>query len=250
MTVQKIKVLMEVWKDMSTGKYQVLNLESGKHSPSDKYGKPPSKFLFYHSGYTHELSGSSLPYENIYSVQPNKFDGYSQFPRPLVKSSFNTPYANTFLKEKIKKLEKIPTPLPHLSLSVIVDRSVNSPKLRKNFKYSIEKFRQDDQTIDQIKSSFNKKPQVEIVTIKELKNKLNFEKINSKPFVPKIYKEERRKLKGFFMKEFVTSGELFEKEKSLTKITNSKYFEKLKRFEMVDRKNLEKRIEQRVKRLD
>ena len=108
----------------------------------------------------------------------------------------------------------------------------------------------NDITIDQIKSSFNKKPQVEIVTIKELKNKLNFEKINSKPFVPKIYKEERRKLKGFFMKEFVTSGELFEKEKSLTKITNSKYFEKLKRFEMVDRKNLEKRIEQRVKRLD
>ena len=51
----------------------------------------------------------------------------------------------------------------------------------------------------------------------------------------------RRKLKGFFLKEFKTSGELFSQEKQIWEASNPELVKKRRRIEELDRKMLEKK---------
>ena len=231
---------------MDKGKYFMLNAGSGIHSPSNRYGGSPRKFVPYVSGFSHNISPSPIPVDNIYAIQPHKFDGYSQFPRPKVNSSLAIPYADTFNNKRKKSpndLTKIPTPLKHLSLSSVYDKNITPPKFRRNFKRSILNLDTSSQSIEKLKTSFEKKPKKEIKTAIDLENKLMNDDKNFKPFSPMIEKEERTKMKGYFMRDFTTSNELYEKEKAIRQITNSAFFQRLKHDELLDRKNLEKRKE-------
>ncbi|OMJ75577.1 hypothetical protein SteCoe_25275 [Stentor coeruleus] len=244
---------MEIWKDLTTGKYYTLDEKSGSDNQSNRYGGPTTKFIPYKSGYPRALSLTPLAAENIYSVQPHKFDGYSQFPRPKVISSLKEPYTNTFINKKIKiqDLVKIPMPLKHLSMSAVYDKSITPPKLKFNNKHSIDLMQSPKETLEYIKQTeLLSKRTSEIKTVIDLNKKLLKDRKTFKPYVPKLAKEERRKMKGYFMKDFITSGQLMEKEKEMRKITNSKFFERIKHWEMLDRKNLEKRKEQRIARMN
>lgn len=57
---------------------------------------------------------------------------------------------------------------------------------------------------------------------------------------------DRRTLKGYFMLNYPTSGDLFLKERKLTEVTNPVAVAKQRHFEAWDRKNLEKRREQKI----
>lgn len=243
---------MEVWKSMNTGKYYLLDSISGEQTPSDRYGSHPKKFVPYCSGYFHEPSGTSIPLDKIYSVQPNKFDGYSQFPRPKIKVLSESPYINSFMIRKKKLLNNLPTiskPLEHLSLSAIYDHTVRSPKPKKKTKKYNESS-ESSQSIEDIKASLSKKPEKQLTTVIQLNDKLKYERENFKPFAEKVFNEQRRKLKGYFMGEFKNSGDLAQKEKNIIKVTNSAVFEKIKHYEELDRKYLEKRRQQKAYRFN
>jgi hypothetical protein len=78
-------------------------------------------------------------------------------------------------------------------------------------------------------------------TATDLTLKLEKEKKNSTGYIRPKSKILRRKLKGFFLKDFKTSGELFDKEKKVWQITNPELVKKRKRMEELDRKMLEKK---------
>ena len=96
-------------------------------------------------------------------------------------------------------------------------------------------------TIHDIKQSLLKKPLVDLRTATDLSIKLAHEKINSTGYVRPKSKVKRRKLKNYFLKEFKTSGELFNIEKKIRQITNPEFFKKIQRLEKLDRALLEKK---------
>ena len=242
---------MEIWKDLNTGKYYVLNDASGIQNSSNRYGGSTHKFIPYNSGFPHKIQPSDPPKDNLYSVQPKKFDGYSQFPRPRIKSSISIPYVDKFIIKKTKipnDINKIPQPLRHLSLSAVDDKSITPPKHRPNINRG-SVMEMPNQSIQDLKATLQKQEKRELKTFVELSNKLKHDIKFFQPYTPKVIKEEKRKLKGFFMNEYPTSGELFQKDLNVRKVTNPTLFEKLKYNEMIDRKQLEKRREQRSLRL-
>ena len=192
---------MEVWKDYQTGKFVKLNLNSGKHSPTNKYGSDKKAFLAYITGYPRAISPKPIPLDETYSIQPKKFDGYCQFPRPFEKSMSKLPYSRQPLKETskiyIKHSSKIPNPLSYLHSPQISPRSTSPIRRYKKNSQSLgdSLFK----TIDDLKNSFIQLPTTNIKTINDLHTKLEFEKNASKGFIPPILKEKRRKLKGKFL---------------------------------------------------
>ena len=59
---------------------------------------------------------------------------------------------------------------------------------------------------------------------------------------------EKRKLKGYFMQNYQTSGDLVRKEKRIMEVTNPVVIAKRKQFDLMDRKMFEKRREQKILR--
>lgn len=226
---------MQVWTDLNTGKTYTIDTVQGTQSPSNRFGKAPSKFTAYTSGYPRTLSQSPLRPDHLYSVQPSKFDGYSQFPRPLLPSP----------SQSSNKLPTIRKQLTHLTPSAVYDKSITPPKLKKTYKSIDSSIATITEELKNLKKS-NETKSKEIKTVEELGRILMEDKEKFKPYVKKKTREERRKLKGYFMKEFLSGVDLYEKERNVVKKTNRMFFERLRHLEEVDRKNLEKRKLQKL----
>lgn len=235
---------MQVWTDISTGRSYNLDTVKGVQSPSDRFGNKPCKFMPYASGYPRALSQSPTRFDQIYSVQPSKFDGYSQFPRPRVSS----PAHSLPPIDKSCEVSNRPKHLNHLTRSAVYDKSITPPKLKykhKSIDFSIITIAEE---LEHLKKSSNTMSK-EIKTIDALDRQLKQDKDTFKPYIKKESLEERRKLKGYFMKNFLTGVDLYEKERSVIKKTNRMFFERLKHMEELDRKNLEKRKLQKLSQM-
>ena len=232
---------MQVWTDLDTGKTYKIDPVQGTQSPSNRFGKSPSKFTAYTSGFPRTLSQSPLRPDHVYSVQPSKFDGYSQFPRPLL----------LHVQSPTQSSNKLPTirkQLTHLTPSAVYDKSITPPKLKKTYKSFDSPILTISEELQSLRKSANTKSK-DIKTVEELGRILNIDKEKFRPYVKKKSREERRKLKGYFMKEFLNGVDLYEKERSVVKKTNLMFFERLRHLEEVDRKNLEKRKLQKLSQM-
>jgi len=206
---------MEVWKDYQTGKYFSIDNNSGNQSPSNRYGAEQTVFKANSTGFPHILKVKESPIDRLYTVQPKNFDGYCQFPRPCQNSSaIQTPYVRKWIKTSkvyIKDEAKIPKPLNFLNIS---QRKSFSPQRTHNSMYNSLPVA-DLSTIQDIKMSLVKPPLRDLRTATDLSKTLEKEKKNSTGYIMPKSKIKRRKLKGFFLKEFKTSGELFYTEKRM-----------------------------------
>ena len=232
---------MEVWHDFQTGKYYSIDSETGMQSPSNRYGSEERKFKPYSSGFPHVLSVKPIPPDKMYTIQPKKFDGYCQFPRPTDSFGGKSPYARKLFKQNkvhIKEESKIPQPLDYLNMSQVSYR--NTAKKKSN-RATMSLERSFLNSISDIKQSLMEKPSLALKTVTDLSIKLETEKKYSKGYVRPKSKQKRRKLKGVFLKEFKTSGELFSVEKKIRELSNPTLVNKMKRLEKLDREMLEKK---------
>ena len=234
---------MEVWKDYQTGKFYAIDSTTGRQSPSNRFGSEHKAFTPYSTGFPHILPSKPIPIDQLYSVQPKKFDGYCQFPRPTERNSSKSPYVRRAIKTEkiyIKDESKIPQPLEFLNKTQSINTKNFSPRrTAQSLTASLpDKFMS---SIYELKQSLQEKPLRSLRTAIDLTIKLEHEKINSKGYVRPTSKVNRRKLKGFFLKQFKTSGELFQIERKIRERTNPALLEKHERMEQLDRKMLEKK---------
>lgn len=226
---------MEVWYNFQTNKYYKIDSSNGRQSPSNRFGREKKSFQMDLTGFPRTLSPKPKILENGISLQPKRFDGYCQFPRPPDQARNISPYnrgpnKNT-PKIHITEPSKIPQPLPHLRLSRSPSQKA-SPRLLTTSLSSIN-----------ISESICKKPIstptiYSIKTIEDLKSALSQEKISYKGYTPPVCAHPRRKLKGFFSKNFKTSSELCKVDKSMILLTNPTFAKKLQKIEENEAKML------------
>lgn len=234
---------MELWQDFQSGKFYSINKNSGKQSPSNRFGSEKNRFVPYSSGFSHSPQKLSTEPENpnktskLYAVQPEKFDGYCQYPRPLQKATSNrSPFIRSNVasaKLLIKQKEKIPTPLKFLELSQ--NRSL-APQTSASL--PVQNFK----TLEDFKNLYEEKQFKEMKTVSDLSIRMETEKSNKSGFIRPKTKTLRRKLKGFFLKDFKTGAELSKEEKRITEITNPKFYEKIRNRDELDLILLKKTI--------
>lgn len=232
---------MEVWQNFQTGKFYAINTTTGQQSPSNKFGSEQKLFTPYSTGFPHVLPAKPIPLDKLYSGQPKKFDGYCQFPRPSDRSNSKSPYIRRAIKTEkiyIKEESKIPKPLEFLNMTQNGTKRFN-PRRSNLLTASLPNSFLN--SIYDIKQSLQEKPLRDLRTAKDLTLHLEHEKKNSKGYERPKSKINRRKLKGFFLKQFKTSGELFQLEKKMHEKTNPALLSKLERLEKLDREMLEKK---------
>jgi hypothetical protein len=232
---------MEIWKDYQTGKYYRIDKETGRQRPSDRYGKEYKEFIPYLTGYFHKVPSKSVPVESSYKVQPKKFDGYFQFPRPSDPvSSVSHPRIVSKQSPRflIKDRSKIPNPLNFLTISkpkskrLTPNKSFNS--FISNSNISI--------TIDKIKQTNNPKPLKILRTSSELHYLKDLEKQNSLGYIMPKPKIHRKKLKGYFLKAFKNPAEMCAVEKKIINAANPGRVQRLYKLEQLDKITLEKKL--------
>lgn len=234
---------MEIWKDYQTGQYYSLDTIEGRQSPSNRFGKEKKIICPYEAGYFHKMNPRVFPIDNFLAIQPKKFDGYCQFPRPYEKSSVGVPYTKTQSKSpkysRISDQSKIPHPLEFLSISDFKNKSKISPVSRMPKRSSFREIKCEslenlkkprDYTITEVKTvkHLNAKKMIESEILKK-RNKTN------KP------KDARQKMKGFFFTKFKTNSDLMKIENSIREKTNPALIEKKEKFDEFEKKMLERK---------
>lgn len=236
---------MQVWKDIQSGKYFNFDMKTGHQQQSNKFGKEKRDFVPYLGGYSHNISPKYYPVDSQITIQPRRFDGYCQFPRPFQKLSYSKPHKAVSLSpspEKIRhQIDKIPNPLKYLRLkdhshSVLEPLNLKKNKINRSSKdlqiNSIEDFKKLNipRTVSVIKTKFEldkvlKREHLEL-SLKNLKKK-------------KI--ESRRKFKGFFRTSFKDSSALIESEKQVIEKTNPIFVNMKNKIKKVEFKQLERK---------
>ena len=252
---------MEIWKDIQASTFYVINKSTGTQINCDKYGSIPSSFKPYSTGFSVHRPTTQIDSDSNYRVQPKKFDGYFQCPRPSSHiSEVRRPYTSSTKRYIPKRLPdditKLPRPVACLSFSKVLQSPI--PSTTRSEHSNREKFSSFAKTH---KSSL---PECELVTIANLKTssiaspsrdvKTAFEiysinaqeKESAKGYRAPARKVPHRKLKGVFMVEFPTSHDLFRKEKEVLEKTNPVAIEKQKRVETAEYNNLERRRAQKI----
>ena len=223
-----------------------MDSASGRQSPSNRFGKRKSCFSVYSSGFPRDLSLKKIPADKNFKLQPKKFDGYCQFPRPTEKTYRNSSYSREFPKKAekilIKDPSKIPQPLEFLSISYNTSKSHTPTSSRKSLFSSKSADKQN--SIENIKKSLIEQPVCHIKTASEMKNMLKLEKKNFKAYQKPTFKPKKREIKGFFLKEFKTSAELFRIEKKIREKSNPALVKKQEQKEKIDRIILQKKKKQ------
>jgi hypothetical protein len=219
---------MEVWQDYQTGKFFSVNKQSGRQSPSNRFGSEKSSFSPYSTGFSRLFQGKDKDIDKVdrvYAVQPEKFDGYCQYPRPLQKATSNrSPFVRSNVassKLLIKQKEKIPVPLKYMELSQ--NRSFTSSKNNCTSSLPARNFK----TLEDLKTQEKSQPLTEMKTVSDLSQNLEIEKRNKSGYLKSKPKTQRRRLKGYFFKQFKTSAELSKEEEKVTRQTNPKFYEKI-----------------------
>lgn len=231
---------MELWKDLEKSRYFAMDPQSGINKVCDRFGQPPKSFTPYSSGFSKTLTHRIGTPDNNYRVQPTKFDGYFQCPRPAGKVKFT---------EKIRleyNVNTLPRPVDSLFFSSNFDKNSNRPSFKTPPPTKKIKIPNGTCTLDELKKQMLPPVSPEIKTARQLIENLQYNRINDRSLRIKEKKAERRKLKGYFMADIPSSTELFQKEKKMLVLTNPECIFRQKKFEEMDRKYLEKRREQKV----
>ncbi|OMJ70125.1 hypothetical protein SteCoe_31979 [Stentor coeruleus] len=234
---------MEIWKDYQNGQYYTIDPTKGTQSPSNRFGQEKKIISPHEIRYFNKINPRVFPVDKNLAIQPKKFDGYCQFPRPYEKSSIIMPYTRTQSKSpkynRICDQSKIPHPLEFLSISDFKNKNRVSPilKISKSSSYRENKF-----------ESFKdfKKPKdctiTEVKTVEHISIRKNIEsEILKKRWKTNKPKEIRRKIKGVFLTKFKTSSELMKIENSIREKTNPALIEKRAKFEEFETKMLERK---------
>lgn len=247
---------MELWKDLQTNRYYFIDEKTGLQTQCDRYGQPPTYFKPYQTGFPTARETHSSPLPSQYTIQPKKFDGYFQCPRPVSIPFFNDLHGYKTLKpSKPGKMmsnrlpddiTKIPRPLAHLTISGVYDKTIKSPKQRLSATAGKIVLDQNYHTISELKSSLIKPEGSLIRNLKEMTAKMEKEKKNLSVYKVPETKVKRKKLKGYFMLNYKTSNDLWVRDKQILELSNPAATFKTKNYEEVDRKNLEKRRAQRI----
>lgn len=240
---------MELWKDFQASTFYMIDRNTGSQYNCDKFGVAPSTFKPYETGFNSQRTTYNLEADATYRVQPKKFDGYFQCPRPSSHiTEVRRPYTSNTKHYLPKRLSddvtKLPRPVASLSFSKVynLEGSPVIPTHRPKPSYpDVPKL-----TIEDVKKTLLTSPPKEVKTAQELLVKNQKEKETMKGNKVRKPKQERRKMKGFFMIEFKTSHDLFRKEKKVWEKTNPVAIEKLRKTEAAEYKNLERRREQKI----
>lgn len=240
---------MELWKDFQTSSYYLLDRTEGKQAFCNRYGETPNSFKPYSTGYQQFRVAHTIDADSNYRVQPKKFDGYFQCPRPSSKvSGITRPYTRDNKRYIAKRLpddiDKLPKPVSSLGFSRVYDKSF---KTQISYKIPV-KLASEKSTISisDFKSKAQETPQRDIKTASDIFQRHKVEMQNINGYQKPQEKAERRKLKGFFLVDYPTSSALFMQEKKMLEKTNPASYAKQKHFEATDLKKLAKRREQRV----
>ena len=242
---------MELWKDLQASTFYMIDGKTGFQFNCDKFGAAPSTFKPYETGFISQRTTYNLEPSPTYRVQPKKFDGYFQCPRPSSHiTEVRRPYtSNTkrYISERLSgDVTKLPRPVASLSFSKVYNPegspTIPIPTHRPKASYpDVPKV-----TIEDVKKTLLTSPPKDVKTAQELINKNQKEKESMKGNQVRKPKHERRKMNGFFMVEFKTSHDLFRKERKVWEKTNPTAIEKLRKYEAAEYKNLERRREQKI----
>lgn len=240
---------MELWKDIQASTFYMIDKMTGLQFNCDKFGSPPCTFKPYETGFNSQRSNYTLQPDDTYRVQPKKFDGYFQCPRPSSHiTEVRRPYTSNTKRYIPKRLTdditKLPRPVASLSFSKVYNTHGASTVRHERPKLDLPEVQK--LTIQDVKNSQVSSPPKDIKTAAELLSKNQKEKETMKGNQIKKTKQERRKMKGFFMVDFQTGHDLFRKEKQVWERTNPVAIEKLRKSEAAEYKNLQRRREQKI----
>lgn len=249
----------------------MLDSQKGQHFQCDRYGQPLKRFHVDITGLVNPKDAAirtktsyeppKSPLDGRYAPQPSiayaeKFDGYTQFPRPRSEVFFNDKHSVMRLKPVPRgqmpsnrlpdNIQLIPKPASFLTFSAVDDPSVSRPTFKVPVSKSLKEIRPSALTVEGLRSTLVESPIAVTKTIKDFDTKLELEKRQMSGYQPPAKKPERRKLKGFFQLIYPTTGDVFHKDMDLWHTTNPMAFERQKHYETMDRKNLERRKEQRM----
>jgi hypothetical protein len=230
---------MQLWEDLDHQKFFLLNTDSGSKSACDRFGKFPKTFTPYKSGFANLCTSRITSPDQTYRVQPKKFDGYFQCPRPLGLAP------STKRIRLADDVSTLPKPAKFLQFSNIYEKQV--PSKSPTSRPSVQ-IRSGTVTLEALKHDSLPKTTAEVKTFRDLKDLMEKDKKFNLSFTEKPSKPSRRKLKGYFTKAIPSSTDLFRKEKKMLTVTNPAQFSKQVKFEQLDRKYLEKRRNQKILR--
>lgn len=233
---------MQIWKDTQSGRYFNLNIQTGVQHPSNKFGKVKKKFIPYHGGYSHKISAKDYPVDPQIAIQPHRFDGYCQFPRPFEKSSFSKPYKTSSNSPSLSKFrhpkEKIPNPLQYLKVKTHEHLFLKPLKNNRNLDDSSAK----DLSIcsmDDLKKLEVPRAVSVVKTKSDLEKRLKKELMEFKSAGLKQEKiQSKKNLKGFFNTIFKASSELIENEKLIIEKTNPVFVEIKNKYKNLELKKI------------
>jgi len=227
--------------DLDHRKYFIFDLEKGTKAVCDKYGQFPKTFTPYKSGFSCKIPSRTSSPDPLYRIQPKKFDGYFQCPRPMLAPC----YSKVKLDDDVKTL---PKPVKFLNFSSIYDKTVSPPFSKSPSNLPPLAGMQFSTTLQDLKQEMSPKAIKEVKTARDLQSMMEKTKMTNLSFTEKPVKPERRKMKGMFGKNIPSSTDLFSKEKKMLVETNPVCHNKQVKFEEMDKKYLEKRRCQKILR--
>ncbi|OMJ76230.1 hypothetical protein SteCoe_24451 [Stentor coeruleus] len=231
---------MELWEDISRSKYFALDTQTGCVSECDKYGKTPTRFTPYSSGYRKNLTLRITSPEYTYRIQPKKFDGYFQCPRPVAEVKHKS---RIHLSDDISTL---PRPVTFLQFSSIYDQTVHAPLHKSSSTLPSVICNERTLTLEKLKQSMIPNIKNEVKTLSDFEEILKKKNKMNLSFKKKDKKPERRKLKGFFMMDIPSSVDLHKKEKEILISTNPVSYTNRLKYDEMDRMYFEKTRKQKL----
>jgi hypothetical protein len=231
---------MELWEDVSRSRYFALDTHTGCVSECDRYGKTPTIFTPYSSGYRKNLTVKVTSPEYTYRIQPKKFDGYFQCPRPAAEAKHKS---RIHLSDDIATL---PRPVKFLQFSSIYDQTVHAPSYKSPSTLPSNIYNERTLTLEKLKQSMIPTIKHDVKTASDLEELLKKKNKMNLSFKKKDKKPERRKMKGFFMANIPSSVDLFKREKEILINTNPVSYTKRLKYDELDRMYFEKRRKQKV----
>ncbi|OMJ70910.1 hypothetical protein SteCoe_31024 [Stentor coeruleus] len=123
---------MEIWRDLEASTFFLLDKANGVQKSCNKYGETPVSFRPYTTGFGNVKISLPMTPDSNYRVQPKKFDGYFQCPRPASHNIVSRrPFTRGFQQHRVKRLPddvtKIPKPVSYLGFSHVYDPKTIKP---------------------------------------------------------------------------------------------------------------------------
>ena len=268
----------DFWYDIDKNRYFILN--NGQVLNCNSMGIPLAHFMLYGSGHysyherlRHALKASvrgitikrpqclsKIGKKLLYTPAHRKFDGYTQFPRPLAYSRMNrsvesrlknTRYNFTLEKPEPKSMLKITkrSSIPHTTFLTKPDQSTTLSDVNES---TIKTLSNHLPSINVKFSRFKMNKSYEIPstekvrTYKGIMEKLKNEENNKEGYKKPLEKANRMMVRGIYDISVSTEMELYEKQLERRKLINPMVYSEVKRKEELDRLLLEKLRDRKI----